>query len=480
VESLRRKQLEVRRELENAQAALEACGSDDDAAPVASGQADPLGKAFALSEPRPWCHLSEAQAEISSLRAAGKLVPFGDPNRVPRIYIDGCFDLMHSGHMNAIRQAKLLADEIGGVLVVGVHTDEEIEKNKGPPVMRNMERMALVAAVKWVDELVYDTPYSAKLPFLDSLDIDFCVHGDDMAIAADGTDAYGEVKAAGRIRIIKRTEGVSTTDLVGRLLLLTRSHHAPSLPAPKRVRDVADDGEAGGAGAAVCLPPPAASPVTVSASYDSCNLSSIGISQFLATTYRLRQFSTGRTPQTHERIVYIDGAFDLLHAGHVHALYAARRLGDFLVVGLHDDGTVNRARGQNHPIMSLHERALCVLSLACVDEVILGAPWRVTQDLLRTMNIATVIGSGDPDVESVDVALPGSAPRGDGTAAEDRYAVARDLGIFTRIEQGHRLRTDDIVQRMIENRVRYEKRNSKREKKELHYMHHEKSYVREL
>ena len=89
--------------------------------------------------------------------------------------------MMHSGHFNAVRQAKLLAEQVGGVLVVGVHTDAEILANKGPPVMNDEERLAIVTAVKWVDELIFDTPYSATLPFLDSIDADFCVHGGAMA-----------------------------------------------------------------------------------------------------------------------------------------------------------------------------------------------------------------------------------------------------------------------------------------------------------
>ncbi|XP_071723881.1 uncharacterized protein, partial [Rutidosis leptorrhynchoides] len=48
-----------------------------------------------------------------------------------RVYMDGCFDLMHYGHANALRQAKALGDE----LVVGVVSDEEIIANKGPPVL---------------------------------------------------------------------------------------------------------------------------------------------------------------------------------------------------------------------------------------------------------------------------------------------------------------------------------------------------------
>lgn len=56
--------------------------------------------------------------------------------RPVRVYMDGCFDLMHYGHANALRQAKSLGDE----LVVGVVSDEEIVKNKGPPVLSMEER----------------------------------------------------------------------------------------------------------------------------------------------------------------------------------------------------------------------------------------------------------------------------------------------------------------------------------------------------
>jgi len=65
---------------------------------------------------------------ISKERAHGK--------KCVRVYMDGCFDLMHYGHANALRQAKALGDE----LVVGVVSDEEILANKGPPVLSMEER----------------------------------------------------------------------------------------------------------------------------------------------------------------------------------------------------------------------------------------------------------------------------------------------------------------------------------------------------
>ena len=63
------------------------------------------------------------------------LVPFRKRKPV-RVYMDGCFDMMHYGHCNALRQARALGDE----LVVGVVSDEEIIANKGPPVTPLRER----------------------------------------------------------------------------------------------------------------------------------------------------------------------------------------------------------------------------------------------------------------------------------------------------------------------------------------------------
>ena len=399
--------------------------------------------------PREWSTLAQVQAAIAEKRAAGKLLPFGDSKRVPRVYVDGCFDMMHSGHMNAVRQAKLIAESVNGVLVVGVHTDVELEANKGPPVMRDAERLALIAAVKWVDELVFDTPYTPTMEFLDSIDADFVVHGDDIS-----GDTYTQAQAAGRLKIVKRTEGVSTTDLVGRLLLLTRSPH--TLPAP----------QATAAGAA-----PLAAREATSADadvYTCSNISTSGVSAFLPTTWRLRQFSNGRVAAPSDRIVYVDGCFDLLHAGHVAALYAARRRGDFLLVGLHDDATVNASRGENQPICSLHERALCMLALGCVDEVILGAPAVISTDLIRSMNIHIVVGGCDEAAED-----PPSQP------TPDPYAIPREMGILSQSGRTHPLRMADIIARIIENRARYEARNAKREKKELNYIS-QKVYVEEL
>ncbi len=76
-----------------------------------------------------------------------------------------------------------------------------------------------------MDEVVRDAPYVTQVDWLDKYNIDFCVHGDDVTTASDGTDCYALVKAAGRYKEVPRTTGVSTTDLVTRMLECTKDHH---------------------------------------------------------------------------------------------------------------------------------------------------------------------------------------------------------------------------------------------------------------
>jgi D-glycero-beta-D-manno-heptose 1-phosphate adenylyltransferase len=72
-----------------------------------------------------------------------------------------------------------------------------------------------------------------------------------------------------------------------------------------------------------------------------------------------------------KRIVFANGAFDLLHVGHVRYLEAARREGGWLVVGVNSDQSVRRAKGADRPILPEGERAEIVAALACVDAVVL-------------------------------------------------------------------------------------------------------------
>jgi len=61
-------------------------------------------------------------------------------------------------------------------------------------------RYKMVRGIKWVDEVVEAAPYVTTLETLDKYNCDFCVHGDDITMTADGVDTYHLVKATGRYR----------------------------------------------------------------------------------------------------------------------------------------------------------------------------------------------------------------------------------------------------------------------------------------
>jgi D-beta-D-heptose 7-phosphate kinase/D-beta-D-heptose 1-phosphate adenosyltransferase len=71
-----------------------------------------------------------------------------------------------------------------------------------------------------------------------------------------------------------------------------------------------------------------------------------------------------------ETIVFTNGCFDLLHAGHIKYLQASRELGDCLIVGLNTDGSVSRLKGPDRPILDENERAEILSALTCVDYVV--------------------------------------------------------------------------------------------------------------
>jgi glycerol-3-phosphate cytidylyltransferase len=72
-----------------------------------------------------------------------------------------------------------------------------------------------------------------------------------------------------------------------------------------------------------------------------------------------------------QRVVFTNGVFDILHAGHVTYLEEARALGDVLVVGLNTDASVRRLKGPERPINSEDDRACVIAALRAVDHVIL-------------------------------------------------------------------------------------------------------------
>ena len=310
-----------------------------------------------------------------------------------RIWIDGCFDFFHHGHAGVMLQARQLGDE----LYVGIHSDESILEHKGPTVMNLQERMAAADACRWVTRSIPHAPYVTMLPWISHYGCQYVVHGDDITSDSSGEDCYRFVKEAGRFKVVKRTPGISTTDLVGRMLLCTRNHFIRSLEAAlygqegpgsqddrneaahamrARMQSYATDatGRAPGVEVLTWKMPEGMTTEHGNPSSDQQDF---------------KVHFKGKSPLPGQRVVYVDGGFDLFSSGHIEFLrsviniemskaevrgwyraeQASRRIAEhgtdfepaYVVAGIHDDSVINEKKGLNYPIMNIFERGLCVV-----------------------------------------------------------------------------------------------------------------------
>lgn len=72
-----------------------------------------------------------------------------------------------------------------------------------------------------------------------------------------------------------------------------------------------------------------------------------------------------------EKVVFTNGCFDILHAGHIRYLSKAKSIGDHLVIGLNTDNSVKKLKGTNRPLQNEQDRALILAGLKAVDLVVL-------------------------------------------------------------------------------------------------------------
>lgn len=130
-----------------------------------------------------------------------------------RVYVDMVGDLFHAGHVELLREAR----RHGDWLIVGVLSDETAASYKRRPIMTLAERVAVIESCRYVDEVIADSPDRVTQDFLDEHRITTVVHGDDLA--PEGAESvYGPAVAAGAFVHVPRTSGISTTQLIQRVL----------------------------------------------------------------------------------------------------------------------------------------------------------------------------------------------------------------------------------------------------------------------
>ena len=123
-------------------------------------------------------------------------------------YTTGVFDMFHIGHLNILKRAKEQCD----YLIVGVSTDEVVEEyKKKTPIIKFEERIAIVEAIKYVDEVVPQTTMD-KMEAWKQLKFDVMFHGSDWKGSEMYTHIIEKFNNVGvKVIFLPHTEGVSST-----------------------------------------------------------------------------------------------------------------------------------------------------------------------------------------------------------------------------------------------------------------------------
>ena len=142
-----------------------------------------------------------------------------DQNRTV-VWTNGCFDLLHPGHLASLAMAR----QLGDVLVVGLNSDASVQRNKGPlrPILTQDERAAMLAAVECVDfVIIFDEPTPeaalAKVkPDIHCKGAEYAPPHGRPVPERKVVEGYG-----GRIAYLPLVPGVSTTELLNRIAMKT-------------------------------------------------------------------------------------------------------------------------------------------------------------------------------------------------------------------------------------------------------------------
>jgi ethanolamine-phosphate cytidylyltransferase len=265
------------------------------------------------------------------------------PKKKIRGLVDGVYDLTHFGHFNMLRQAQLLCDEV----IVAINGDEHVVNLKGPVIMNQFERKKILDSCKFVKEVYIDPRYNLEVEDLDKYNVDFIIHGDDIVIDENGENAYSKFEKVGRLRICKRTTGISTTDIVSKLLNIKNSLFEENLILQHK-------------------------------------------NKFYHSLNNFRSFRP-ETSIKEGKVVYLSGSFDLLTPENVDLLEKSKKLGDYLIIGLYNDETIKNEKGEHYPILDMIGRALNLFSLKWVDDIIFDAPVEITEKFLNDNKIDIVV-----------------------------------------------------------------------------------------
>jgi D-glycero-beta-D-manno-heptose 1-phosphate adenylyltransferase len=151
--------------------------------------------------------------KIMNLEQAKNAVKTWKNNQQCVVFTNGCFDILHVGHIDYLEKAKLKGDK----LIIGLNSDNSVRKLKGiqRPINPMMARSRMLAAIEFVD-LVIGFDEDTPLTLIDNLLPDVLVKGGDYT-KENIVGAESVLAAGGTVAVIEFTDGYSTTKLIDQL-----------------------------------------------------------------------------------------------------------------------------------------------------------------------------------------------------------------------------------------------------------------------
>ena len=156
------------------------------------------------------------------------------------------------------------------------------------------------------------------------------------------------------------------------------------------------------------------------------------------------------------RVVYVCGSFDLLNFAHVQFLKKAKEEGDSLIVGLFSDETIKEVKGNKFPILNVYARAMNILALDMVDDVVLNAPYDLNPEFVSEFNIDVVIEGKVHYIKTQE-------------SNQDNFKLIRDNVEIKIIDSGSDFCFENQIERIKKNSDHYKATMEKKKAKLKNY-----------
>ena len=130
-----------------------------------------------------------------------------------KVYVDMVGDLFHQGHVELLKAARAFGD----YLLVGVLSDQVVSAYKRRPIMTMEERISVIQACRYVDEVLADAPDVVTSEFLKTHRIDLVIHGSDISEEVIKV-IYNDPLQEGKFKLVQRIGGISTTEIINRIM----------------------------------------------------------------------------------------------------------------------------------------------------------------------------------------------------------------------------------------------------------------------